>query len=557
MDIIDRHETAQLTSRANQVAALLLLVALFFFAVFLWQMWLRERNYLIQELNATLRFAGSFCDGYFERITKNQQRIAEELAANERTISGDQAIAILRSYRGANPDQLGFSLMTPDGHIVADTTGSPKGENPTLFQRIITNTQEIQTPLGEQEKLQFNIPWDETSSSMLTIPFHYRIRDRAGETKYVIRSRLRLTLLERYWEAASLSPQFAIGFVEHSGLLISNYQTKTSRPINTSSRIQVAHHLTAHLREQGPQSSGWFMANIKVTGADELIVYRGLSKTPLTMFVSIPLSTLWSNWWERVTVPIVLGIAFVLSSIGAYGFFVRHQRAKWLFAYKQEQLRHVARETVNAQEQERERLSHELHDEVGQSLTALKVTLTRATSRLTDQSRLQSLLTASLKMVDGMMDEVRGIAHQLYPPELKKSGLSAALDSLHRGAAKPLFSKATLSENVCGKRFSAALELCCFRVAQESLTNCLRHSNATEIDISLSYDINHLTLSIRDNGCGFNPEQSFAPARWPQGLGIMGMRERVLANNGQFSIASAEGMGTEVLARFTINEEMT
>lgn len=217
---------------------------------------------------------------------------------------------------------------------------------------------------------------------------------------------------------------------------------------------------------------------------------------------------------------------------------------------KQVQLKDLATGILVAQERERARLSHELHDEIGQSLTALKITLKRAQQNAADHERIEVCLGDGLRTLEHLMDEVRSIAYRLRPSELDQLGLAAALRAHLDKAIRPLGQKVTLVENIGETRLPASLELCCFRVVQEALTNALRHAQAALLEVSLQLGPSQLILSVKDNGVGFDVGHYYSSLQRLSSLGLIGMRERVAANGGSLQIRSSAGEGTEVVATF-------
>ena len=220
---------------------------------------------------------------------------------------------------------------------------------------------------------------------------------------------------------------------------------------------------------------------------------------------------------------------------------------------KQIQLKDLATGILVAQEKERARLSHELHDEIGQSLTALKILLKRTQQRANEQDRVVATLDEGQRMLEHLMEDVRGIAYRLRPSELDQLGLVAALRSHLDKTVRPLGHKVTLVENIGDARLPTDLELCCFRVVQEALTNGLRHSQVDHLEVSLQRDSSRLTLSIKDEGVGFELGRYYSAHEHSSSLGLIGMRERVSANGGELTIRSAPGQGTEITATFDLD----
>jgi two-component system, NarL family, sensor histidine kinase UhpB len=207
--------------------------------------------------------------------------------------------------------------------------------------------------------------------------------------------------------------------------------------------------------------------------------------------------------------------------------------------------REAARAALAAQEGERLRVARELHDEIGQTLTAVTIKAERAADGDTASARQELRHVAAA--VRESLDEVRRIARELRPEALDDLGLVNALIALCRRveAQEDLRVKRELQTTL--PALAPDVELVVYRIAQESLTNALRHSGARRVIVSLKADERTVTLSVADDGRGM-------PAELPQATaGIAGMRERALLVGGRLSIESPPGDGTVV--RFAVPVE--
>ena len=209
--------------------------------------------------------------------------------------------------------------------------------------------------------------------------------------------------------------------------------------------------------------------------------------------------------------------------------------------------REAARTALAAQEAERLRVARELHDEIGQTLTAVTIQAERAAA---DDPALAS--AALLRVADAVrdsLDEVRRIARELRPEALDDLGLVNALIALcTRIDAQD---GPVVRRELQGKlpELSPDVELVIYRIAQESLTNALRHSGARSATVSLKADAETLTLRVVDDGKGM-------PAHLPSGTaGIAGMRERAMLIGGRLSIESRPDHGTEVRLSIPVGQE--
>jgi two-component system, NarL family, sensor histidine kinase UhpB len=208
--------------------------------------------------------------------------------------------------------------------------------------------------------------------------------------------------------------------------------------------------------------------------------------------------------------------------------------------------REAARTALAAQEAERLRVARELHDEIGQTLTAVTIQAERAAEGDPDEAAAELRRVAA--SVRDSLDEVRRIARELRPEALDDLGLVNALIALSSriGAQDGPVVKRELQGNL--PPLSPDVELVIYRVAQESLTNALRHSGARSATISLTADAETLTLTVTDDGKGM--------PHLPSGTaGIAGMRERALLVGGRLSITSRPEEGTEVRLSVPVDQD--
>jgi two-component system, NarL family, sensor histidine kinase UhpB len=212
-----------------------------------------------------------------------------------------------------------------------------------------------------------------------------------------------------------------------------------------------------------------------------------------------------------------------------------------------ESARHeAARTALAAQEGERLRVAQELHDEIGQTLTAVTIQAERAADG--DPALAPQALRGVADAVRESLDEVRRIARELRPEALDDLGLVNALIALCTRLDAQDGPRVTRELQGKLPPLSPDVELVIYRIAQESLTNALRHSNARLATVSLKADAATVTLSVGDDGKGM-------PVHLPGGTaGIAGMRERALLVGGRLSIESRPGQGTEVRLTIPVDE---
>ena len=199
-----------------------------------------------------------------------------------------------------------------------------------------------------------------------------------------------------------------------------------------------------------------------------------------------------------------------------------------------------------AQEEERQRLARELHDEAGQSLTALLVGLCRIDEMTTlEAARMQAeeLRTLTAKT----FEEVKRLALGLHPHVLDELGLETALEQYSEEFAKTHdVTVDVLSDGLKDRRLPHVVETMLYRIAQEALTNIAKHAHATSASIILRDTGSDIHMIVEDNGHGFDVQEALRPTQMAQHLGIHGMRKRASLLQGSLSIESAPGEGTTV-----------
>jgi PAS domain S-box-containing protein len=208
-------------------------------------------------------------------------------------------------------------------------------------------------------------------------------------------------------------------------------------------------------------------------------------------------------------------------------------------------LQNYSRKLLEAQEAERRRIALELHDQIGQVLTALKLN-THAIQGAREAREAGALVEDHLKMLDEALEQVRDLSVDLRPPLLDDLGLVTALRwyidrQTQRTGVPTSFTCDTVDPDL---RLSSEIEIACFRIAQEALTNVVRHAQAKLVTVRLSQDGTHLHLVIKDDGVGFDLEARRTQSLTSGTLGLDGMEQRAHAVGGLISIDSADGKGT-------------
>ena len=208
-----------------------------------------------------------------------------------------------------------------------------------------------------------------------------------------------------------------------------------------------------------------------------------------------------------------------------------------------EELRLMSQRLLQAQEDERRAVARELHDEIGQALTAARMNLRELERQAGDGPLGKQAADASV-IIAALLQQVRQLSLDLHPTVLDDLGLTAALRWLirTRAASSELNVIPDLAEDL--PRFTSVIEHTAFRVFQEALSNVLRHSGANKLEVKLALDGDWLLLDIRDDGKGFDLGAARKHALAGGSLGVIGMQERVRLSNGRIVIESNPGQGT-------------
>jgi signal transduction histidine kinase len=218
----------------------------------------------------------------------------------------------------------------------------------------------------------------------------------------------------------------------------------------------------------------------------------------------------------------------------------------------QDQLRQLAIHLQTAREEERKTLARELHDDLGQTLTAIKLELARAVTSL-GRDRLSPPSVDRLQSLIGLTEiaiaTVRRLATDLRPATLDHLGLAAAI----QWEATAFRARTGLRCRVAASQEQIALgaeeETMLFRIFQEALTNVVRHARASAVHVTLTTRRGAFELRVKDNGRGISDAQ----ARDPQAIGLLGMRERAALIGGTFEIAGRRGQGTVVCVQVPLS----
>jgi signal transduction histidine kinase len=226
----------------------------------------------------------------------------------------------------------------------------------------------------------------------------------------------------------------------------------------------------------------------------------------------------------------------------------RLQQSQDSLRASEERYRSLSRRLLEQQEHERGVLARELHDQLGQSLVAISLSLDAIKGELSPTSRAR--VPETMQVIEKMIEQVQTLAFELRPSTLDDLGLVEALRNLVARHGESTGLRARFTATPADVRAPGEIETACFRIVQEALSNVARHARARHFEVTLTAQEVALEVTVRDDGVGFNVE------RLRTGLGLVGMGERAEFAGGRLDIESAPGAGTTVRARFPLPRAM-
>jgi signal transduction histidine kinase len=222
-------------------------------------------------------------------------------------------------------------------------------------------------------------------------------------------------------------------------------------------------------------------------------------------------------------------------------------RAEEELRTSREQLRALAAYLQSVREEEKTKIARELHDEIGQALTGIKLSLEMSAREQSGSSKTE--LAEALATANDLIARVRNLSLELRPAMLDDLGLLAALRWHFERYSTQLNIKVDFKQSgLEGRRFRPEIETAAYRIVQEALTNVARHAGVDRVEVVVSADESALRIRIKDTGAGFDPD---ALALGATG-GLSGMRERATMTGGRLTLESAAGAGTLVTAELSL-----
>lgn len=241
---------------------------------------------------------------------------------------------------------------------------------------------------------------------------------------------------------------------------------------------------------------------------------------------------------DEVAIAVFFVTSFIIASLASR---VRRQ--------EKEALSSVSCKVIEAEEQERQRISRDLHEGIAQRLTLLVVEIDQLKAELPNAVDVPSRVDAALMHSSEILTDVKTLAHELYSPRLEYLGIAATMRSFCRDLSEQKGVEIDFSGDDLPNPLLPHVSLCLLRVLQESLHNALQHSGVRQFDVQLNRTSGEIHLTVRDRGAGFNLET----VKTSRGLGLNRMQERLKIVSGSLSIDSQPKRGTTIYARVPLS----
>jgi two-component system, NarL family, sensor histidine kinase UhpB len=322
--------------------------------------------------------------------------------------------------------------------------------------------------------------------------------------------------------------------------LIGGKQAQTERQVTNATGEQFSLVIQANpldeIKEIWEESLGFFGTILVLTQLTFLSVYLALAKSIKSISTIVATLKMIETGHYQAKLP-----EFTTSEYNSIAKAINHMTSELNNA--QQENKALTQHSLEILESERKQLAQELHDELGQSLTAIKIMAITANRQ---ESQIKPMTEAIADICDNLINVVRTMMHQLHPLVLTELGLKAALEDLisHWSGKYPqLVIRLDCPDGLENVGQKASIQV--FRVIQECLTNIVRHAEATEASITLALTetpYNQLLLSVKDNGKGCLASQL------KNGFGILGMKERIQSLDGSFAFKTQPGAGMEISA---------
>jgi signal transduction histidine kinase len=270
-----------------------------------------------------------------------------------------------------------------------------------------------------------------------------------------------------------------------------------------------------------------------------------------TSYYRVAQQRIWTQFGLAIAASFFIGL-FAIRHVAGMERQLRQQQQR--DARTSADLQRLSAQLISAQEDERRTIARELHDEIGQALTAIKVELALAERAIGLSAPPDQPLASVRNLTEGALHTVRDLSRLLHPAVLDDLGLAAAVHAYVRDFRKRYDMEVGFEESGMDCRLPANAEAAAYRIVQEALTNVARHAAAHSCSVTLRRRDDQIEIAIEDDGAGFDPEAQRNSNGQP-GLGLLGMRERAVRLGGSCIVDSALNRGTRVVVMLPLHDQ--
>lgn len=220
---------------------------------------------------------------------------------------------------------------------------------------------------------------------------------------------------------------------------------------------------------------------------------------------------------------------------------------------EQKQRKILSKKLIDLLEKDRQWIAVELHDHICQTLTSLKMNLEMIHEKLKpDHSELETQIATAQERTMQVIKDVKNVSHGLWPATIDVLGVVSSLRELFNEIQQQADVKIQFFSRGIPEQFKEEKELAIYRIAQEALTNIIRHARAKNVFVNLVKKDEKLSLSVEDDGVGFDQDKVMKPSERKGELGLLIMRERAVQLDGEFTVESKIGKGTHLLVEIPL-----
>jgi signal transduction histidine kinase len=381
-------------------------------------------------------------------------------------------------------------------------------------------------------------------SGKWTIVLARRVNDSSGRFAGAVFATMSLEHFQQLFSALNLGIRGAVSLRDANLGLIARHTTANGADRAIGANWPVGSRTVSNELKEIVLSSptaGTYIARTSLDGIERANAYRKVTRYPLYVIVGLATDDFLAPWRDEIVKTLMLAALFAVVTLGL----------SWQVFSSWKLREALARRVVAVQEEERRRLAAELHDNTSPNLSALSLNLGMIAADLPPNVpvELETRLADIRALLANTTAGIRDVCAYLRPAALDYANLIHALQEYAEQFSRQTGITVKVSGPHLEQRLAPDMETMLFRVVQEALTNCAKHANASAINIELAHDSKHATLTISDNGVGFDPK-ALGQSEHRPGLGLLSMRERVELAGGQFNIESHPEKGTRIRVQF-------